>query len=251
MFAEIVLGAARIEMRWIPPGRFMMGSPVEERGRFDNEIQHEVTLTRGFWLGATPVTQRQWEAVMGDRPSRFEGAENPVEQVNWDATQRFCQKLDEMLGGAGCRLPTEVEWEYACRAGTASAFNNGSECTVPAGEDPALEQLGWYTQNSDETTHPVRQKACNAWGLYDMHGNVWEWCSDWYGEYRPEPQTNPCGPRDGEFRVFRGGCWGSDARYCRSAYRDWDLPGIPWYLLGFRLAAGQQPEKKEPERSEG
>ena len=242
VFAEIVVNGIPIEMRWIPPGKFPMGSPSGEDGRFDWEgPQHEVTLTRGFWLGSTPFTQAQWEAVMGKNLSQFKGGDRPVEMVNWENCQEYCEALNKLLPGLGARLPTEADWEFACRAGT-SAFNDGSPCTAPEGADPALDRLGWYDKNSGGETHPVGQKQANAWGLYDMHGNVWEWCEDWFGSYPPEAQIDPAGPENGVVRVVRGGSWNNPARSCRSARRAGFDPGYRFDNLGFRLAAGQELE---------
>jgi formylglycine-generating enzyme required for sulfatase activity len=176
----------------------------------------------------------------GHEPSNFKGANLPVEQVSWDDCQEFCEKLRARFPGLEARLPTEAEWEYACRAGTASAFNDGSACTEPDGPDPALLKLGWFDKNSHDKTHPVREKkAPNRWGLHDMHGNVWEWCADWKGDYSDEDQVDPTGAESGLERVFRGGSWASRARSCRSAFRDWFLPDWRARNLGFRLASGQ------------
>ena len=228
-----------LDMIWIKPGSFMMGSPSEEDGRGDDETLHEVCLTRGFWMGKYPVTQGQWKSLMdGDNPSGFKELENsdlhPVERVSWNDCQEFIERLNgnqkyrELLPDEyQYRLPTEAEWEYACRAGTKSPYNG------PKGE--ALIDLGWYSQNSDRKTHPVGKKKPNSWGLLDMHGNVWEWCHDWYGPYSSGPVSDPSGPDQGWDRVVRGGSWGNNAGYCRSAVRFGLEPDYP---LGFRLAAG-------------
>ena len=172
-----------IDMAVIPPGTFMMGSTPSEPGRNPRERQHEVTITKGFWLGKYAVTQAQWQAVMGNNPSKFKGDDQrPVELVSWDNCQQFLQKLNA-LGGGEFRLPTEAEWEYACRAGSSTAFCFGDN-------QAQLDDYAWYSKNSGGQTHPVGQKTPNAWGLYDMHGNVWEWCEDWHGEYPSEaPRT--------------------------------------------------------------
>ena len=255
VFAEIVVGDAVLELRWIPPGRFVMGSPEDEVGRWEDEgPQHEVKISRGFWLGSTAVTQEQWKAVTGSEPSSFKGGNRPVEQVSWEDCVEFDRMLEVRLPGLGARLPTEAEWEYACRAGTASAFNDGSACTVADDRvDPALEELGWYDKNSGEETHSVGKKAANAWGLYDMHGNVWEWCGDWWqGSYlTAEMQTDPQGPTGGGGRVNRGGGWDDWAGFCRSACRFGFVPGNRNGNLGFRLATGQLPEGRERSESRG
>jgi formylglycine-generating enzyme required for sulfatase activity len=174
-----------------------------------------------------------------------------VEQVSWEDCQEFCKRLRSRFPGLGARLPSEAEWEYACRAGTTSAYNDGSACTELKGKDPALDKLGWFNENSGGKTHPVRQKEANRWGLYDMHGNVWEWCEDWYGDYTAGDQVDPVGPASGRMRVRRGGSLDNWAWYCRSAYRSWRCPGDRSLSLGFRLASSQvsQVEKQVPQQA--
>jgi len=221
-----------------------MGSPEDEAGRLSDEgPAHWVELSSGLWLAETPCTQAQWVAVSGKNPSRFnEDRACPVEQVSWDDCQefcqQFCQQLNKRMSGLTVRLPTEAEWEYACRAGMLSAFNDGSNCTEPRGKDPALAKLGWFTENSESKTHPVGQLAANAWGFRDMHGNIDEWCQDYYGEYISNEQHDPPGHVFGAGRVIRGGCWFDSAGYCRSAYRFWGQSSYRSNFLGFRLAAG-------------
>jgi formylglycine-generating enzyme required for sulfatase activity len=214
------VGFVRIE-----PGSFTMGSPGSEEGRDNDEAQHAVTLTRGFCLMATEVTQGQWRSVMGSNPSGFAscGASCPVEQVSWDDAVAYANRKSQAEGlqpcyegstfvGVGCtgyRLPTEAEWEYAARAGTTGA-RHGS-----------LDAVAWHVGNSGGTTHPVGQKQANAWGLYDMLGNVWEWTSDWYGSYPGGAVTDPVGASTGSNRVLRGGSWYSHARLARAAYRNY------------------------------
>ena len=219
------------ECVWCPPGQFMMGSPTSERGRDSDEVQHEVVLTRGFFLSETECTQGQWEAVMGGNPSYFQGTEWPVEEVSWEEAVEYCRKLTAKQRAEGIladgwewRLPTEAEWEYAARAGTTGARYG------------KLDTIAWRDGNSGIQTHPVKQKTANAWGLYDMMGNVWEWCSDWYGEYPTESVTDPTGPNSGSRRVYRGGSWGSVAGFARSANRDGYDPGNRLINLGFRPA---------------
>jgi formylglycine-generating enzyme required for sulfatase activity len=206
---------------WCPPGTFLMGSPPGEAGRHDDEVQHRVTLTKGFYLAEVPMTQEQWQAVMGSNPSKFMGDHRPVESVTWDECQDFCRKLSAR-NGKRYRLPTEAEWEYACRAGTTMAYCGG--------DGPgALKKVGWCshdgTYGSARETKAVGGLLPNAWGLYDMHGNVWEWCADWYTAYPPNDVTDPQGGRYGDARVLRGGCWFNVPRDCRSAYRLSDAPG--------------------------
>ncbi|MBE6426521.1 MAG: hypothetical protein E7029_11170 [Planctomycetaceae bacterium] len=199
--------------RWCPPGTFMMG---------DGKDAHEVTLTHGFWMLETQVTQKMWKSVMRGNPSRFPGEQNPVECVSWDDCQEFCRVLSSKISGK-VDLPTEAQWEYACRAGTTGDY---------AGE---LGKMAWYYDANSRSTHPVRQKQPNAWGLYDMHGNVWEWCEDRFGPYSPSPTSDPTGPDSGSSRVYRGGSWGNNAEYCRSAYRYYYEPGSRNGYLGFRI----------------
>ena len=228
-------GGVKMEMVYVAPGSFTMGSPRSEDGHYDDETQHRVTLTKGYWLGKYEVTQRQWESVMGENPSRFTGPDRPVENVSWDDCQRFIAKVDAEARrqfGGGTRLPTEAEWEYACRAGTIG----------PYGGNGNLDDMGWYDGNSGSETHPVGQKQANAWGFYDMHGNVCEWCSDWHGSYGGSA-TDPTGAASGGSRVLRGGGWNSDARDCRSAYRDGDYPGYRGYSYGFRLCCSAGPRE--------
>jgi formylglycine-generating enzyme required for sulfatase activity len=254
VFAECEVRGVRFVWRWIPPGKFTMGSPDSENSRWDNEgPQHEVVLTKGFWLGETPVTQAQWEAVAGQNPSRFKRPDRPVEQVSWLDCCEFIQQVNGLLPGLHAALPTEAQWEYACRAGTQSAFNDGSPCTKPDGLDPALDALGWFDENSSGETHPVRQKRANAWGLHDMHGNVWEWCRDqWDADAYQKRRGIVVDPElrgDGSGgRVARGGSWIDQARLCRAAFRDWDVPSDRGGNLGLRLSAGRELAAERPNR---
>ena len=198
----------------IPAGAFLMGAPDD---------QHEVTLTKPFWLGQAPVTQAQWEAVMGSNPSNFRGARLPVENVSWEDCQQFLARLNAR-GQGWFRLPTEAEWEYACRAGSPGE---------PAG-DPAAR--AWYDANAGRTPHPVGEKQPNGFGLFDMNGNVWQWCQDWYGDYPRRPVTDPQGPPSGPGRVNRGGSWRDPAALVAPAHpRDCNGPGLRCGCLGFRL----------------
>jgi len=214
---------------YIPPGTFMMGSPPDEKYRDNDERQHRVTLTKGFYLQTTEVTQRQWKTVMGNNPSQFTGDNLPVESISWEDCQEFIRRLNQKEGMDKYRLPTEAEWEYACRAGSRSTFSFG--------DDPAqLGEYAWFGLTSKRTTHPVGQKKPNAWGLYDMHGNVWEWCQDWYGEYSSGDVVDPEGPPTDTYRVNRGGCWFVLTSYCRSANRYYYSPRSTSRHLGFRVA---------------
>ena len=211
--------------RWCPPGTFTMGSPESEEGRRDDETQHTVTFTKGFWIMETEVTQKQWNAVMGKSPSRFLNEDLPVECVSWIDSQKFCKKCAEL--GFSIQLPTESQWEYACRAGSTGTY---------AGD---LDAMAWYLANSDRKPHPVGTKKPNAWGIYDMHGNVREWCADWYGDYPSGSVTDPPVPANGSRRILRGGGFGGRPGDCRAADRWGYDPGIRYYCLGFRCVTGQ------------
>ncbi|MDB4561734.1 SUMF1/EgtB/PvdO family nonheme iron enzyme, partial [bacterium] len=212
-----------MELKLLPAGVFQMG---EKNGR------HEVTLTKPFMLGVHEVTQSQYEQVMGNNPSYSKGANNPVERVSWEDAVEFCRKLNalpaEKAAGNVYRLPTETEWEYACRAGTTTKCSFGDD-------DSELHQYAWFRENSGRKAHAVGSKQPNAWGLYDMYGNVEEWCLDWYGDYPSGPVTDPTGAERGSDRVFRGGCWSGTAGLCRSAYRSRDLPSFRSSYFGFRV----------------
>ena len=251
-------GPFGIRFRWIPPGDFKMGSPLDEPGRFDErELLHDVTLTRGFWMGETEVTQGQWQELMGNNPSRFKycGLDCPVERVSWWDALAFANRLSEEADLPACyeldcmgtpgtrdyvcttakllkdcqgfRLPTEAEWERAARAGSQEARYS-----------PDLGTIAWYRDNSQSKTHPVGGKELNGWQLFDMLGNVYEWCGDGYATYLAGPLVDPF-VDDGSSRVYRGGSWFSYARNVRAAYRNTLDPLYRWSDLGFRLALGQ------------
>lgn len=224
-------GGVTMEMIWCEPGSFMMGSPLTEVGRFEDELIHPVTLTKGFWLGKYEVTQAQWESVMGENRSRFKGPDRPVDSVSWEDCQRFIRKVNAALGVAA-RLPTEAEWEYACRAGSGAAISGNGH----------LDDMAWYDRNSGSQTHDVGKNQANAWGFYDMHGNVLEWCSDWFAKTEGL-SIDPQGPPSGSFRVLRGGCWFFYERDCRSAYRLKREPSIRNCIYGFRLACSGKRKK--------
>jgi formylglycine-generating enzyme required for sulfatase activity len=236
----------------IPKGTFMMGSPESEKKRSTTELQHEVTISKDYYLGIYEVTQKQFQKVMGKNPSRFQGSEfqgdgsnYPVELVTWDDAVAFCERLSELpkekKAGRIYRLPTESEWEYACRAGTKSAY-----CF---GDDPELlGDYAWCGGNSNNRTHPVGEKMQNNWGLYDMHGNVYEWCSDWYGDYSKGSATDPRGPKVGTFRVLRGGHF-YGTYLCRAAARDGSRPSRPDHFNGFRIAFSLPRVPETPETS--
>jgi formylglycine-generating enzyme required for sulfatase activity len=271
---DIIVSSTGIELAYIPAGTFTMGIPASEENSQDSERpQHQVTLS-AFYMGKYEVTQAQYQTVIGTNPSNFttnpaDGEtqnKRPVERVSWYDTLVFCNKLSISEGltpaysidgktnpdewgtvptaidatwdavaiiteSNGYRLPTEAQWEYACRAGTTTAFHTGNTIS---------DNTGWYSTNSGSKTHEVGKKTANAWNLYDMHGNVLEWCWDWYGAYTDEPQTNPSGASSGSDRVLRGGDWLNSADNVRSAYRNFYDPGYRSINFGFRLARNAQ-----------
>ena len=219
-----------IKLNLIPPGEFMMGSPESEEGRFSNETQHRVKITKPFYLSAHEVTQEQYERVMGSNPSSSTGDTKPVERVSWNDAVAFCGKLSDEEG-VEYRLPTEAEWEYACRAGTTTAYSFGDDVAQ-------LGEYAWYGKNSELITYPVGEKLPNAWGLFDMHGNVVEWCQDWYGDYDLQVVSDPIGPASGDHgRVLRGGAFNLLPKFVRAALRVTNLvPDDRRPSRGFRLA---------------
>ncbi len=236
----------RHAFRWIPPGKFNMGSPKSEKDRDDDEDLHEVTLTSGFWLAETTVTQALWQTVVGENPSHFKGDNRPVEKVSWNDTQTFIDKLNQIHPDLSVRLPWEAEWEYACRAGTQTPFNFEGEI----GLDKVNYRGTWeYKENewsdgAKKATIDVKTYPCNGWGLYEMHGNVWEWCEDvWRDHLGKASATNPQGVAGGDQqagveRVVRGGSWVNNGRDVRSAIRSRNEPDNRDDALGFRLALG-------------
>ncbi len=223
-----------LDLLWVPPGTFTMGSPTDEPERHKAEgPQMCVTLTRGFWLGRTEVTQAQYEAVTGLNPSTFKtaGRDAPVDRVSWIDAMAFCRKLNERERAAGrlpegyaYTLPTEAQWEYAHRAGATGAYPGEPDVSA------------WCDRNSGGTTHAVGLKRANPWGFHDMAGNVIEWCLDWYGDYPGGAVTDPTGPARGYYRMARGGSWRTDARLGRSAARSGGSEGRLDYTIGFRIA---------------
>lgn len=265
-WADLTVDGVDQRLRWIPSGRFLMGSPEHERGRRDNEgPQRQVTLTRGYWLGDTPVTQALWTVVMGTNPSAFPSPQRPVERVDWFQAMRFCRVLDGMVDRGPStvgmfRLPTDAEWEHACRAGTSTATWRGPLTILGACNAPGLDDIAWYNGNSGvgydhhryydtsgweepqyahdrAGTRIVKQKLPNPWGLYDMLGNVMEWCMDGNHRFTGEPVTDPC-VVTGAARLFRGGSWACNARLVRAAFRGWYDPTHTIFDRGFRVALG-------------
>ena len=228
---EEIVNSVGIKLQLIPAGTFEMGSNEGER---NESPVHEVKITTPFYIGVTEVTNAQWRAVMGaEPPSKWKDDERPVEMVSWADATAFCQKLTELPKerevGRVYRLPTEAEWEHACRAGTTTKWGSGND-------EETLDDVASFTTNSDSQTYSVGQKRQNAWGLHDMHGNVWEWCSDWYGPYAPEAVADPTGPVGGSYKVSRGGSWNNAAELCRSAKRYSYHPSVRSDSLGFRVA---------------
>ncbi len=219
----------KLEMVLIPAGEFLMGTP----GNSGNEQQHRVRITKPFFLGKYLVTQEQWETVMGNNPSNFKGPQNPVERVSWDDCQQFLDKLNAKVGGGKFSLPSEAQWEYACRAGSTTEYRFGND-----NDKARLGECAWCIHNSGGKTHPVGEKKPNAWGLYDMHGNVWEWCRDRHDDdyYAKSPMDDPTGPATGSARVARGGSWTNLAWHCRSACRGNSDPGYRGNNIGFRVS---------------
>jgi formylglycine-generating enzyme required for sulfatase activity len=205
---------------WIPPGTFQMGcSPHDSDCGYNENPAHSVALTRGFWIGQTPVTQAAYKKVVGANPSRFKGDQLPVEMITWDNAKAYCEGVD-------MRLPTEAEWEYAARGG------------IPSARYGPLGRIAWHGTNSMGTTHEVGQKQANGYGLYDMLGNVWEWVADWYGPYDASEVVDPKGSQTGDYRVLRGGYWSCAASLVRVSDRDWFVPAGrgSYYTFGFRCA---------------
>ena len=222
------IGNVRFEMVRVEGGTFTMGATSEQGSdAYSDETTHQVTLS-SYSIGKTEVTQALWQAVMGSNPSYFKGSNLPVEEVSWEDCQTFIRKLNA-LTGKNFRLPTEAEWEYAARGGNKSRGDKYSGSNT-------LSNVAWYTDNSSATTHPVATKASNELGIYDMSGNVWEWCSDWYGSYSSSSQYNPTGPNSGSDRVYRGGGWFNLAWCCRVSYRYDGTPASRLSYLGLRLA---------------
>lgn len=266
IFTECTIGNITQRFRWIPPGEFKMGSPPDEPGRWENESpQHHVILPKGYWLFDTPCTQALWQAVMGQEktnhnPSHFQSPNRPVESIDWKQIHEFMERVHQHIPELELALPTEAQWEYACRGGTDTATYAGAMEILGTNHAPILDIIAWYGGNSgvgfeldngyDSSdwsekqyahnrvgTHPVRAKRPNPLGLYDMLGNVWEWCRDGQREYAKGPAIDPMGPMDPDAkRAVRGGSWNSSARNARAAIRRWGNPGIHMASLGFRCA---------------
>lgn len=263
LWADASIEGIAVRFRYIPPGRFLMGSPESEAGRYDQEgPQHEVTWTQGYWLADTPCTQAVWERVMRGNLSAFISADRPAENVSWDDSQEFVKRLNEESPELMARLPSEAEWEHACRGGTQTATWVGDLEILGRCNAPLLDEIAWYGGNSGQDyeleqgvnstnwpdkqyphtkagTHEVRKKQANPHGLHDVLGNVYEWCLDMYGTYEAQAVTNPAPSAMGSLRVLRGGSWRDSARLVRAADRNWFSHDFRGYELGFRLARGQ------------
>ena len=241
LYMDLDYQGIRQRYRWIMPGTFQMGSPDMEAERYDDETLHEVTLTQGFWLADSACTQALWTAVMDKNPSRFQDDPNlPVENVSWLDVQQFIEKLNTLFLDLHAKLPTEAQWEYACRAGTQTPFSFGENVTPEqVNYDGNYPYAGGEKGLYRERTVPVKSMPPNPWGLYEMHGNVWEWCADWYAEEYPKQAIiNPLGPAEGTYHVLRGGSWDYYGWHTRSARRYWYVPGPRLDYIGFRLAPG-------------
>ena len=248
LWKTLEIAGVQQKMRWIPPGDFMMGSPDNEAGRSDGEVLHKVQLTQGFWLADTVCTQELWLAVTGDNPANFNGEQRPVEQVSWDNVKTFLDQSNELNTPFKLHLPTEAQWEYACRAGTSTPFNLGENISPQqVNYDGNFPYKGGEKGASCKETIEVKAAGFepNRWGLFQMHGNVYEWCTDWFGTYEVhEPTIGPVGPAEGEVRVLRGGSWFSSARVCRSACRRGNVPSDRFNNIGFRFAQVDQPSPR-------
>ena len=235
------LNDINLKMILCPAGTFIMGSPVNELGRNTSETTHQVIITKPFMIGKYPITQKQYFSIIGSNPSYFNGYNNPVESVSWFEAKKFCEILNakyknSLPKGYIFSLPTEAQWEYACRAGSLTALNNGRNLTSDYGICSNLHRVAWYSLNSNNSTHPVGQRIPNHWGIYDMLGNVWEWCEDWYGEYYNNIEKDPIGTLKSTRRVNRGGSWVDYPMNCRSARRRGFGPTKRDIILGFRVA---------------
>ncbi len=247
---KAILTPLGIDFVLIPAGSFQMGLAPDEllhQRYLDARPKHRVKISRPFYMSRHEITQRQWRVVMGENPGFFKGKNRPIENVTWDQVQEFIRRLNLRDNTRSYRLPTEAEWEYACRAGTLTQYCFGN--------DPEqLDLYGWFCRNSDFETHPVGKLRPNAWGLYDMHGNAAEWCQDWYGgnSYADGSEIDPGGSPGGTEKVIRGGSWEHAASYCRSAARIHYIPNDASTFVGFRLVKNAEPERRfEGRRKKG
>ncbi len=232
----IMVNSIGMKLIYVPPGEFRMGSDPSEPGRHDDETAHDVKITRGFWIAATEVTQAQWVKVMSINRSEPKGDNLPANKLSWPQAVDFCRKLSQAEGRA-YRLPTEAQWEYACRSGSTGAFSGGT-----------ADEVAWHMDDSDGTPHAVAGKKPNAWGLYDMHGNVAEWCRDFYQrDLGSAPAVDPAAPAEGGARIVRGGSWDNFARACRGAARASFNPAYPLDRVGLRVII--EPESPNPSQN--
>ena len=239
LWRSLAVKGVEQRFRWIVQGRFVMGSPEVEVGRFGGEKQHEVILTQSYWLAETACTQALWQAIVEENPSHFKGGQRPVESVSFEDIKKFLAVLNTQQAGFDCRLPSEAEWEFACRAGTQTTFSWGTEIDVDkANYCGTWEWDGIPHKNSVQQTTDVKGYPPNEWGLYEMHGNVWEWCTHYDGEdYPARPVSELLGPEEGVVHVVRGGGWDNSGRDCRAACRRLRQSSLRNYHLGFRLAS--------------
>lgn len=245
LFLAFTLKGVTQQLRWIPPGSFMMGSPTDEPERSDDEgPQHEVTFRQGFWMFDTACTQGLWQAVMGKNPSHFQSPDLPVEQVSWDDVQGFLARINAQIPGLALSLPSEAQWEYACRAGTTTPFSFGGNITPEqVNYDGTFPYANGPKGLNRQKTVPVASLPPNPWGLFEMHGNVFEWCEDvWHDSYQQAPTDGRAwidaqsAPHSGVERVVRGGSWILDARYVRAAFRFARSPDVRDHDIGFRCS---------------
>ena len=262
-WADLNVAGVSQRFRWIQPGTFTMGTSQAEKDAalasvpnskpewFAGEVPHQVTLTQGFWLADSACTQALWQAITGSNPANFKDSpQNPVEQVSWDDCQQFLSELNDRVSGGGFRLPSEAQWEYACRAGTTTAFSFGTTITPEQVNYNGDYPFGGAAKGLNrQKTVPVKSLLPNSWGLYEMHGNVWQWCNDWYDDFSGSAERDPAGPSSGSRRVFRGGGWYNRAWLCRSALRYWDAPDYRDPTLGFRVAAQATPTSSQAQPS--
>ena len=241
-----ILDEIKLEMVYCPAGIFMMGSSTNEQGRYNDEIQHEVIITKPFMIGKYPVTQKQYETIMGNNPSKFKRYNNPIDSINWNEAISYCDKINflykaKLPKGYLFYLPTEAQWEYACRAGTSNKLKNNKIKII---NNRALidkncytfNEVAWYDKNSNNNTHPVGHKKPNDWGIYDMLGNVWEWCMDWYGDYPNYAESDPIRTCQNTGRIIRGGSWKNNQYCCRPSHRGSYSPTDCRDNIGFRIA---------------
>ena len=248
IWIQIKINQSNTKMRWMKPGEFVMGSPDDELHRYEHETNHEVSLTKGFWISDTTCTQETWENVMKSNPSKNTGPQKPVDNISFNDCKKFFEKVNELNNKIVFSLPTESQWEYACRAGTQTPFSFGINISPDQvnynGEHPYIGQEKQLNRNQ---TLETKALPANPWGLYEMHGNVWEWCSDWFAQLVSNGVTDPAGPSNGLYKILRGGSAFSGAADCRSAARIRFHPNERYYRNGFRFICVIKEDEKKAE----